>query len=382
MKPSSPPGITTTSAGDARFRGVCLLLGAVIACAALTQLYTQRRDAQAIGTHEQSRPRVAFFGQTRLNVWQPDEYSQVYLAEQDDPAENEALWLGNSQLHTINQPAGNDAVAPRHASDILGYRVYGLSLNNASVQEQLVVLHWALSRRKSNWLILAVCYDDLREDNLRCELVDIVTPQVSESLAGSTVGRRLADQITAARQVLSDVQGTSRAGRSWQDVSERKLESTLQTHWDTWVRRPDMLGTVKYKLYELRNATFGIEASSKRRMIPLRKQKNMAALAEMLRVAQEHGMKVLLYNVPLRWDVEPPYDLDAYRNWQRELADVVKCNGAAIFLDLDELVPANLWGLHHGRNVDFMHFEAQGHRMLGQRIAETIRAAATPEGGR
>lgn len=380
MKPPSPPGVTTTSAGDAPFRGICLLLGAAIACAALTHLSWQRRDAQAIGTDEESRPKVAHFAQTRLNVWQPNEYSRVYLAEQDDPAENEALWLGNSQLHTINQPVGNDAVAPRHASDILGYRVYGLSLNNANTQEQLVVLHWALARRQSNWLILAVCYDDLREDDLRSELVDIVTPQVSESLTRSTVGRRLADQITAARQVLSDVQGTSRTGRSWQDVSERKLESTLQTHWGMWASRPDILGTVKYKLYELRNATFGIEASSKRRMIPLRKQKNMAALVEMLRVAQEHGTKVLLYNVPLRWDVEPPYDMNAYRNWKRELADAVKGNGAAIFLDLDELVPADLWGLHHGHNVDFMHFQGEGHQMLGRRIAETIRA--TPEGGR
>jgi len=368
-------------ADEARVRGVSLFLGAVIACAGLIHLSAQRRDAQAIGTDDQSRPKIAHFGQTRLNVWQPDEYSRVYLAEQHDPAENEALWLGNSQLHTINQPEDDDAVAPRHASDVLGYRVYGLSLNNANIQEQLVVLHWALTRRKINWLILAACYDDLREDSLRSGLVDLVTPQVARSLADSTVGRRLADQIVAARQVASDIQGTLRAGCSWQDVSERKLESTLQDHWDMWARRSDMLGEVKYRLYELRNAAFGIEASSKRRMIPLRNQKNMAALVQMLRVAREHGIKVLVYNVPLRWDVEPPYDLGAYRNWKAELADVLEADDAAIFLDLDELVPVDLWGLHHGRNVDFMHFKAQGHMMLGQRIAETIQAATASEGG-
>ena len=110
-------------------------------------------------------------------------------------------------------------------------------------------------------------------------------------------------------------------------------------------------------------------------MIPLRGQRNMVALPEMLRVAHRHGVRALVYNVPLRWDVEPPYDLGAYRQWKRELADAAASADAAIFLDLNKLVPNDLWGLHHGRDVDFMHFQGQGHRMLGRRVADAIRTA-------
>ena len=307
-----------------------------------------------------------------MNAWSTAEYAAVYRAEAEDPARGEALWLGNSQLHTVNQARPGDSVAPEYAGEALGRRVYGLSLNNTNCQEQLVVLHWALRRRDVDWLILPVCYDDLREDGVRAELAELVTPQVTAALATRPEGRRLADELAATEDVAADVQGTSPSHRSWQDHSEAQLEALLQKHWGLWAERGDLLATVKFKLYQLRNVTFGIAATSKRRMIPLRTKKNMAALAELLEVARQHDVRTLVYTVPLRWDVEPPYDLDTYRRWKQELAELTAECGATRFADLDRLVPDELWGRHHGREVDFMHFQGDGHRLLGERVAALI----------
>ena len=202
-----------TSASDVVGRGVCLLLGAALAFAALARLHESSRDAGTIGVDAQSQPQPAHFQQTRLNAWEIGDYAGVYRPEQADPAKVEAIWLGNPQLHTINQPTPGDALAPQHASEALGYRVYGLSLNNANLQEQLVVLHWSLARRDSDWLILAVCYDDLREDGLRDELVDLVTPPTEPGPPGPPgAGERLADEIAAAERGRSKVQGAGHSG--------------------------------------------------------------------------------------------------------------------------------------------------------------------------
>jgi len=98
----------------------------------------------------------------------------------------------------------------------------------------------------------------------------------------------------------------------------------------------------------------------------------MAALREMLDVAKAHGVNVIIYNVPLRWDIEPPYELEAYRDWKRQAGEMIRAAGVT-FLDLDELVPNDQWGLHHGDKVDFMHFQVTGHRLLGKRIADEVK---------
>jgi len=64
------------------------------------------------------------------------------------------LWLGNSQLHSINQLRDNDEIAPVHASRKLGFMVFGLSLPNASVREALHRDRLALAHSHPQWILL------------------------------------------------------------------------------------------------------------------------------------------------------------------------------------------------------------------------------------
>ena len=91
-------------------------------------------------------------------------------------------WLGNSQLHTINQYKNGDHVAPYwfrthlQAPDVVV--PFGLSLPNASLQEHLVLSRYIQRHLDLSAMILELVYDDLREDDLRAEFPAILTDEL------------------------------------------------------------------------------------------------------------------------------------------------------------------------------------------------------------
>jgi lysophospholipase L1-like esterase len=56
------------------------------------------------------------------------------------------------------------------------------------------------------------------------------------------------------------------------------------------------------------------------------------------------------------------------------VADLASKYGAQ-FLNLETAVPPGLWGMYHKDDVDFMHFQGDGHRLLAQAIAPALRKA-------
>ena len=103
----------------------------------------------------------------------------------------------------------------------------------------------------------------------------------------------------------------------------------------------------------------------------------MAAVETLLESAAEAGIQVLVYVVPLRSDLEIPYDVDEYRSFKRELAGLANLHGAT-FADLDMLVPAEHWGeklstsLAGQAEIDFMHFRGAGHRLLARALDDLL----------
>ena len=359
-------------------RASCLLVGALLAMVTLHHFAAQgvAPDELALGTHNRSLPAV--YQGRQINAWRVEDFSQVYLPEGDLPSAGETLWLGNSQLHSVNEAIETDTTAPYYASEILNQPVYGLSLPNANLQEHLVMLRWALDRRRSDTLVLSLVYDDLREDGLRDEFKQITDEGLMDRLRAYPVGTQLAHELGAMKQDHSDVQGTSRAGRSLQDRSEAWLTGALRSSWSLWDQRSDIYGAVFLNVYNLRNWTFGITPTSKRKMIPLRSDKNMAALKEILRIASDAQMTMVVYIVPLRWNPEPPYQIDQYRQWKQDVAAL--CEQADVtFADLDTVVVEADWG-YMGEILDFMHFKDQGHRVLAQEVVRLIREAHSHTG--
>jgi hypothetical protein len=369
------------------------LAGAALAAAALGALHQARVIPDELGVEGWAS--VETFRDRRINAWHLAEYDRVYPASAADGNGAGGLWLGNSQLHAVNQLSDGDHTAPHFATERLGWPMYALSLPNASLQEHLVVLHWALERWQPSVLVLPLVYDDLRESGLRREFRSIASPDLIRRLESSSeLGKLLAAELKGITAEQTDFQGPTRDSSepeqspqtvagfvraaalgeiSLQTVSEAALEQRLSGVWELWAHRPDMYATLLIEAMKLRNWVFGITARSKRPMIPARYERNMEALSEILRTASDAGVAVVLYVVPLRQDIEPPYYVDQYREWKRDVANLAESAGSGIhYVDLDALVPGELWGVFSDDEVDFMHFRGAGHRILGERIADLV----------
>jgi hypothetical protein len=369
-------------------RIACLLISVAVSVGMLSVLYQGRvvPDEVALGNNATAVP--SFFQGHRVSAWRFAEYPSVYAPAVDFPLQQEWLWLGNSQLHAINQPSAGDIPAPGVASELVGFPVYGLSLPNASLVEHLGVVQWALSRRQPSWVILPVVYDDLRNDEYRpgWEALQASSSDFIGRLKSTTAGAVLAKQI--ARESLADttlVQKTSLNGETsifkWQFLaescqtkSEDALDSLLRERFLTWARRDQMYAKLMAETYHLRNWVFGITPQTKRAMIPQRFERNMAALGEIADCCKSANIPLLIYVCPLRFDIEPPYIVADYEAWKVKVFELASRKGAH-FADLDRVVSGDVWGTF-GSNIDFMHFRGEGHRILGTTIVNEVRRAA------
>ena len=81
----------------------------------------------------------------------------------------------------------------------------------------------------------------------------------------------------------------------------------------------------------------------------------------------------------MRNDVKVPYELDEYENFKAEIVLIAKKNGVR-FANLEYIVPAEFWGTQDSTNLgmdkelDFMHFQAGGHKLLASAIYGELKA--------
>jgi lysophospholipase L1-like esterase len=89
-------------------------------------------------------------------------------------------------------------------------------------------------------------------------------------------------------------------------------------------------------------------------------------------------IKVVLYTAPIRRNVELPYVPEEYEACKNQVKELARKTGA-IYADLESLVPGEFWGkkgstaLNGTLELDFFHFQAAGHSILADALAELIR---------
>ena len=92
------------------------------------------------------------------------------------------------------------------------------------------------------------------------------------------------------------------------------------------------------------------------------------ALDALFALARADGVPVLVYKAPHRPGMHPFFhrraDYDAYHE---QLAARCAPEGAT-YVDLQELVPAELWGRTNNNAPDVFHFREEGHRRLGRAV--------------
>lgn len=289
------------------------------------------------------------------------------------------LWLGNSQLHYINQYKKGDHLSPywlRMADkDPACVEPLGFSLPNASFQEFLIISRYAVTRIPTNVVIIEMVFDDLREDGLRRDFDELLTAKVVYEMKATSI---TADKILA-RHLGSNKDGAVNATNnaltgSLQQPLENWLNAGLASIWKLWASRPDLEANVHLAIYNFRNFVLGINPTSIRHMIKTRYDLNMEALLDMLKDFKHRGIPVILYIAPIRQDKPIPYDLKEYNLWKREVAEKAQQFGADI-VNLEQLVPGELLGSYVGDDIDFMHFQGPGHKLVAQALLPHVQMA-------
>jgi hypothetical protein len=299
-----------------------------------------------------------------------------------------ALWLGNSQVHAVNQWHEGETNATPLLFEKLksqGLDLLTFSQPNANLQEHYVLFEYLQQRLPLKQLILPAVFDDTRENGIRPELaVFLDDAPTSEGLAATGIGQRIVKARATAPVKEGDTAGIA---HTLQERVEQSLNTWLQDVSLVWAARPEIRGRLLISLYLWRNTLLGIKPTSKRKVIRSRYQDNMAAMAAILASAKSHDVKVLVYVVPLRNDVDVPYLDSEYRQFKTDVESLAGRYGAT-FANLENLVPAGLWGSkaatssEGGEELDFMHFQAGGHRLLADRLAELVAAGGAQRGAK
>lgn len=290
-----------------------------------------------------------------------------------------AVWLGNSQLHAVNQYQNGQETAAlilfrqlqKEHIDLLTF-----SQPNANLQEHYVLFEYLRQQLPMQMLILPVVFDDLRETGLRSGIASaIATPDVVATLRQTDIGQQIIAQVGEQSQPEEEFRALRQTP---QEVVEKTLNDLLEHKLPLWHLRPEIRGNLFNSLYLGRNWLFGIKPTSKRHLIQGPYKANLAALQAILTIARTENITVLLYIVPIRQDVELPYVAQEYAQFKLAVQRIAENTGST-FLNLEDIVPAALWGEKGSttlqadtQEIDFMHFKAQGHALLADAIYQFV----------
>lgn len=295
-----------------------------------------------------------------------------------------ALWLGASQLQSINRFEHGDQLAVFYASKRARERRSRLSYlqvasPNANLKDLLATyLAFRAADSLPDALILALTYDDLREPGVKLTFLKQLEV-VSDTWVrdgGLAVARLRAtlesrDRESSLPLARSPIQGTP------QERLETEIVEQLEAYWPGYRHRAKLLATGELML---RSALASLLGSVLERRVPeiprAPYDQNMAALDSILRLARRDAVPVLIYKVPHR-----PGEKVFYHNrarYDRFFADLsARCLASGIeYRDLETLVPARYWGITNEGRPDVFHFSDYGHRQLGIAIDLALDEAA------
>lgn len=284
------------------------------------------------------------------------------------------LILGNSQSHSINQMNTDDVNYIQLISDSLNNQaeILAISLPNISLQEMMLSFDYILSKIKIDFLVLPVFMDDLREDGIRTDVFfkNLNSENYFIKDSFSLISKKVNSELKTAYSAGSQNSDIAALKETPQEKVETFLNEKLDNYSAVWKDREQVRGDFFNALYIIRNTVLGIDAQTKRKMIPTRMESNFSALSYILDKCQKLNIKSIIYVPPIRTDVEPPYDLNEYENFKESLEKDVNKYSNAHFVNLENIVEGKYWGVKNATTMDgkpeldFMHFQYEGHKML------------------
>jgi len=366
-----------------RFAVLLPVLVGILAAGPLVLSFVGKQQTEfgdlALG--QQTKAMFARRGEHPVNVARGTECELCLAGYRERGGQPGVLWLGNSQLHGINQYADGQQSCPGLLHGLLnkiGFDTLAVSLPNATPVEHHVVFDYMKARMDLRLVIVGVCFDDLRSTQIR---EDVASLRENSAQNGETTDitrvNRAAEQGVADGDTPAADAATANTYRSTQQATEAWLERFLSQHSALWRARSEARGQFLVRLHLLRNTVLGITAQTQRKMLRPAYARNLESLEAILTQSRAAGIDVLMYVVPLRNDVSPPYRAEEYAAFRAQLRNLVQSNGGK-FANLESLVPAADWGTKDSTvfngdpEIDFMHFQAAAHLLLADRLHDII----------
>lgn len=361
-----------------QYKSLTTLLISVVLALAMLNIYNARRiqaDDFALGKENTSRSEsmngIPFTGHTMAEI-----KAIVSHYASESKRQKIVLWLGNSQLHTLNQFKQGEHLAPywmRKSTECGSCFVpLGLSLSNASPQEEFVLSQFVESKLALSALVLQVEFMGFRENGLRQEFSQIATDEFVNSLRAYPVGNEL--ELLAKGDGKSEMGKTKDpSGSTAKQNMEGFLSEKLGGVWPLWKDRGNLRSNVLGDLFNFRNWVFNISSASQRKIIKPRYEKNMRALEDLLARSKVANVPVVMYIAPVRQDKPLPYDSKEYAQWKDQVEQLANAYSAK-YLNFEKLIPGENWGSNFGEDIDFMHFQEPGHKILAKELLPVIQA--------
>jgi hypothetical protein len=380
---SSLSGRGISQRAISKYKSLVTLLFSVVIALILLYAYNGRRiqaDDFALGKENTSRSEslngIPFTGHSIAEIYAIVGQYSLLQSNQKSKQGKIILWLGNSQLHTINQFKSGEHLAPYWLRKLAPYEdclvPLGFSLSNANPQELFVLSQYVAKRVSLSALVLQVEFMGFREDGVRGEFSRIVTPDLVNSLRAYPIGKDLALLESGAEGNGEDAKKAGLDNVAKQDV-EGLLTEKLGEIWPLWKDRVNLRSNVLGDLFIFRNWALNISSASQRKVIKPRYQKNMRALEDMLASLREANIPVVIYSAPVRQDKLLPYDGVEYAKWKEQVELLAK-SYSATYVNLEKLIPPLNWGSNFGSDIDFMHFQEPGHKILAKELYPLIQA--------
>lgn len=286
-------------------------------------------------------------------------------------------WYGNSQLHTLNQFQKGQHLAPywlRKLSPCPDCMVpLGLSQSNANPQELFVLSQYVTKRLPVSAVVMEVEFMGFRQDSLRAEFAEIASPDLVNDLRNYPVAKDLAVLAEEATQKSRDNAEKFGLDGDLQQNTEAFLSKKLGQIWPLWQDRVNLRTNLLGDLFTFRNWALNIKSANTRKIIKPRYDRNMRALEDMLAHYRNANIPVVLYFAPVRQDKPLPYVREEYDGWKRQVELLAKTYSASC-INLEKLVPPQDWGSNFGEDIDFMHFQEPGHKMVAKALYPLIQA--------
>ena len=320
----------------------------------------------------QTKTVIGMFQGERVHCMKLEDMEDCLTHKDRRGLEKSVLWLGNSQLHAINQARKDHMPSSVYAAEKLRKENIDLitfSQPNASLTEHYILLEILNEITDFDALVLPAVFDDTREQSIRGWIKkNMHNDSFIQTLNRSQHGKLL------LKEVEKDI---STSTKTVQEISENLITKYIDQCCNWEKMRSFARGEVSLFIYKVRNFIFNINPNTTRSKIPNAYKKNINSLKEILKTVDREKMKIFIYIAPLRSDVEIPYNREEYEEFKLEVEFLAKKSGAN-FANLEELVEGSLWGMKESTNLkkdleyDFMHYKVEGHKILADKIVQKI----------